>query len=88
MLALGGLEMIVNRVAEVAKAKGKTVRQVSDETGIRYNTILNFFRGGGRRLDLETLDAVCRVLNVQPGEVLQRVPDRETEDAEPRSQAP
>jgi putative transcriptional regulator len=71
--------MIVNHAAQVAQAKGKTVRQVSDETGIRYNTILNFFRGQNRRIDLATIDAVCRVLGVQPGELLQRVPD-DTED--------
>lgn len=31
---------------------------------------------GIRRLDLTTLDAVCRALNVQPGELLEYVPDR------------
>jgi DNA-binding Xre family transcriptional regulator len=31
---------------------------------------------GIRRLDLGTLDAVCRALNVQPGKLLEYVPDR------------
>jgi putative transcriptional regulator len=67
--------MIVNRIAEVAKTKGKTVGQVSQETGIRYNTVLNLFRGQGRRIDLDTIDAVCRVLKAQPGELFQWQPD-------------
>ena len=67
--------MIINHVEVVAKEKGKMVRQISEETGIRYNTILNFFRGQGRRVDLDTLDAICRVLQVQPGELFSWVPD-------------
>ena len=65
--------MIVSRVEAVAAAKGKNVRQISEETGIRYNTILALFRGQGRRVDLDTIDALCRVLQVQPGELFQYV---------------
>lgn len=32
---------------------------------------------GLRRLDLATLDALCRTLNVQPGQLLEYVPERE-----------
>lgn len=69
--------MIVNRIAEVASAKCKTVSQVSRETGIRYNTILGLYRGKGRRIDLDTIDAICRLLEVQPGELFTWEPDAE-----------
>ena len=65
--------MIVNKIEAVAKAKGKNVRQLSQETGVRYNTILALFRGQGSRVDWKTIDAVCRVLKVQPGELFEYV---------------
>ena len=67
--------MIVNHVAKIAESKKKNVRQVSKETGLRYNTVLNLFRGSATRLDLETMDAVCRILEAQPGDLFQWVPD-------------
>lgn len=74
--------MIVNCIAEVARTKGKTVGQVSQEAGIRYNTVLNLFRGQGRRIDLDTIDAICRVLMAQPGELFQWRPDTPAADKE------
>ncbi len=67
--------MIVNRIAQIAHARGKNVRELSNEMGVQYNTVLNLFRGQGTRIDLETLDALCRVLQVQPGDLFQWRPD-------------
>lgn len=67
--------MIVNRIAQIAAAKGKSVSQISVETGLRYNTVLALFRGQGRRIDLDTLDTLCRALGVQPGDLFQWQPD-------------
>jgi DNA-binding Xre family transcriptional regulator len=42
-----------------------------------YNTALNLCRGVGTRIDFEVLDSLCKVLKVQPGELLVWVPDPE-----------
>ena len=73
--------MIVNRVGAVAKMKGRTVCQLIEESGIRYNTVLSLFCGQSSRVDLHTIDAMCRVLQVQPGKLFQYVESPGSEEA-------
>lgn len=67
--------MIENRVKTVADSKGKNVRQICLETGIAYNTVLHLFRKSATRIDLKTIDALCRVLECQPGDLFAWMPD-------------
>jgi putative transcriptional regulator len=69
--------VIINRTGEVARERGLSVRQLSQQANIMYNTALNLCRGVGTRIDFEVLDSLCKVLHVQPGDLLVWVPDPE-----------
>ena len=46
---------------------------MSQETGIRWGTIAAIAKGTIRRIDLESLDAICDALACQPGDLLTKV---------------
>jgi putative transcriptional regulator len=62
--------MIVIRLKNVAEARGKKVRHLVDETGLAYNTVLALWRGSVGGVEMQTLDKLCRALQVQPGDLL------------------
>jgi putative transcriptional regulator len=55
---------------------GRSLYWLSQETGIRWATLSAMAAGKARRLDLKALDAVCKALDCQPGELLVRVERR------------
>lgn len=70
--------MILLRVAEVLERRGWTAYRLAQEAKITIPVAYRLAkrRGNFRRLDLATLDALCRMLNVQPGDLVEYVPDR------------
>ena len=70
--------MIRLKVAEQLKRRGWTAYQLAKEAGLSIPVAYRLAdpEGGFRRLDVETLDALCRTLGVQPGELLEWVPTR------------
>lgn len=67
--------MIVSRIKEVMDAQGLTVRQLSEQASIAYNTAHALYKGHTGRVDLDILDRVCKILDVQPGDLFIRVED-------------
>lgn len=51
------------RLYEAMEERGKSVRQVSEETGISYNTLV-CYRNGKRNPTMKTIRALCRCLDV------------------------
>ena len=49
---------------------GKSLYWLSQQTGIRWGTIAAIAKGTIRRIDLESLDAICDALECQPGDLL------------------
>ena len=70
--------MIRLRVADVLKQHGWTAYRLAREAEITMPVAYRLAKRDAdiRRLDLGTLDALCRTLNVQPGDLLKYVPDR------------
>jgi len=70
--------MIRVLLAKVLNQQGWTPYRLAKEAGLPKTAVYRLARaeGGARRIDLTTLDAICRVLGVQPGELLEYVPDR------------
>ena len=62
------------RVAEIAKAKGNTTQQIADGADVRYNTALSYMRDTAGQVRLEVLDKIAYVLDVEPGNLIVRVP--------------
>lgn len=70
--------MIRFRLAEVLKAKGWTPYRLSLLTGLTAPTCYRLAdpKMEFGRFTVDTLDRLCAALEVQPGELLEFVPDR------------
>ena len=66
---------IVNRIGEAAKKQNLNIKAFSDKTGLAYNTAHDLYTGRVSRIGLDVLDKVCRVLKMQPGDLLVWVDD-------------
>ncbi len=64
--------MIKLRVREIAEGKGMTMQALSDKSGIAYSTIIDWWYDRARRIDKNTLNALCAALGVEPGELIVR----------------
>ena len=69
--------MIRFRLAEILKARGWTPYRLSQETGLTAPTVYRLadpeLRFG--RFTADTLERLCEALDVQPGDLLEWVPD-------------
>ena len=63
------------RVKEVAKEKGMSMGRLQREANIAYNTVKRMFKDPYYITTTETLGKLARVLGVQPGELIEEVPD-------------
>ena len=70
--------MIRLTVAAQLKKRGWTAYRLAKEAGISMPVAYRLAdpNGGFSRLDVETLDALCKTFKVQPGELLEWVADR------------
>ena len=66
---------IVNRIGDAARQQNLNIKAFSDKTGLAYNTAHDLYTGRVSRIGLEVLDKVCRVLKMQPGDLLVWVDD-------------
>ncbi len=56
---------IVVRLRKYREAKGWTQQELSERAGIRQGTISNLETGKGRRVDLDVLERLAKVLGVK-----------------------
>jgi putative transcriptional regulator len=64
--------MIKLRLVEILEERGQTLYWLCKQTGIRYATIWQMGKGQVARLNIDTLDHICEVLECQPGDLLVR----------------
>ena len=62
---------------------GMSVGEFADAVGITPANIAVLKNGRAKAVRFTTLDAICRTLGCQPGDVLRWVPDEETETGSP-----
>ncbi|MBX0329362.1 helix-turn-helix transcriptional regulator [Oscillochloris sp. ZM17-4] len=68
--------MIRFKIAEVAQQRGiEKIQHLADRTALNYNTVHWLWTSRATRIDLRTLDTLCRVLNAQPGDLMEWVDD-------------
>jgi len=63
------------RLKELREARGWTQLELAGRAGIRQATISEMETGRARRIGLDTIDRLARTLKVQPGELLELVPN-------------
>lgn len=73
------MAIIVDIDVMLAKRR-MSVADFADAIGITPANVAVLKNGRAKAVRFTTLDAVCRVLECQPGDVLRWVPDEETAD--------
>lgn len=53
-----------------------TQRELAEKTGIRPATVSALYHETIKRLEIEQIDKICDVLDCQPGDILERVPNK------------
>jgi DNA-binding Xre family transcriptional regulator len=73
--------MIHFRLGELLKRKGWTPYRLSQETGLTVPTAYRLADPAQRfgRFTSATLERLCEALDVQPGELLQWIPERKAQ---------
>ena len=65
--------MVRWRLKELAEPERWNPHNLAAATGLAYTTVYNMWENRSRRADLDTIDALARVLKVEPGALLVRV---------------
>ena len=63
------------RVKEIAKEKGFSMGKLQREADVAYNTVKRMFKDPYYVTTTETLGKLAKALGVQPGELIEEVPD-------------
>lgn len=63
------------RLRELIESRGLTQTEVQVKTGLAYSTVNEMANNRTRRVDLDTLDALCVALECQVGDIVEYVPD-------------
>lgn len=71
---LRGMTPIHVLLAELREKKGWTQQELANRAGVRQATISELESGKKKRLGLDVLDALCKALDVSPGQLLKRSP--------------
>ena len=72
--------IVINLDVMLAKRK-VSVTELSERLGITMANVSILKNGKAKAVKLETLNKICRILDCQPGDILEYVPE-ETEGAE------
>lgn len=70
--------MIKFKVKVMLALRGMTQKELAEKTGIRPPTISAICVGTVKHIPVDVLDKICTVLDCQPAELIEYVPD-ETE---------
>lgn len=61
--------MLENQLPAIMAQKRVSIRELSRQTGITYTTVRAIYHGERRSIQLKVLEAICRALQVQPGDI-------------------
>lgn len=75
------MPIVINLDVMLARRKVSS-KELAEAVGITPQNLSILKTGKAKALRVTTLDAVCRYLDCQPGDLLEYVPDEETETDE------
>lgn len=70
------MPIIVNLDVMMAKRK-MSLNELSEKVGLTLSNLSILKTGKAKAIRFNTLDAICEVLNCQPGDILEYVPTKE-----------
>lgn len=62
------------RVRRLATDKGMNISQLADKTKMAYSSVLDYWHGRARRIDLTTLERFCEALECSPCDIFEYLP--------------
>jgi putative transcriptional regulator len=72
------MAVIINLDVMLARRK-MSLTELSEKVGITMANLSILKTGKARAIRFSTLDAICRVLECQPGDILEHIPERQPE---------
>jgi len=63
------------RLKEIAEPERWNARKIAEATGLAYNTVWGIWTNKSRRADLDTLDVLAKLLKIEPGQLIERIPE-------------
>lgn len=81
--------MIKNRLRHILLDRKMSMRQLAFDMDLHYTTVYRFANMETNSVNYELLDSICAFLDLQPGDLLQRVdgPDGSEDDPEGEGEA-
>ena len=67
--------MIEMKLHEIMGVRRLKLKDVERSTGLSYGTLQAMYHGRQERIDYNTLSALCKGLDCQPGDLLNYVPE-------------
>ena len=67
--------MIRNHLSKILGENRITQKKLAEMTGLRPSTVNAIYNERASRIDYDVLDRLCRVLDCQPGDLLEFVPE-------------
>lgn len=69
-----GVDMVIKiNVSELLGKHKMSKRQLALKAGIRPNTVNAYYMETVKRIEVEHLEAMCKVFNCQPGDILEYI---------------
>ena len=65
--------MIKIHLSRVLGERRITQRRLSEMAGVRPNSINALYNEKAQRIDIDVLDKICKALECQPGDLLERI---------------
>ena len=69
--------MIKFKVKVMLAINEMTQKELAERTGIRPPTVSAICTGAVKHLPVEALNKICTVLNCQPGDIMEYIPDEQ-----------
>lgn len=63
------------RLRELLDKRGMTQTELQTQSGLAYSTVNDLFNNKSRRIELETIDVLCDVLQCSIADLFERVSD-------------
>ena len=71
--------MLKNHLSKLMGEKRYSIVEVSRRTGLTTSTISNLYNDKVKRLDFDTLEKLCKLLNCNTQDLIEYIPDEPQE---------
>ena len=78
-MAVEEAHRVVCRLDELLEARGMTLTALADEVGVTVVNLSILKNQRAKAIRFSTLEAICRVLECQPGDIIEYRPEETTE---------